>query len=141
MAALAAEVTRAEYIETVEPVCKKAVEQNANIFRGVSTEIQQGKLKKASRRFTKAAAAFEPKLQILEETPQPDADEQRLGEWISALDYEVTLLKQVGSALRAEKKGRAEHLSKLLHKNANHANNLVLGFGFAYCTLDPGRFV
>jgi hypothetical protein len=138
--AFAAEISRAEYVESVEPLCKKDVEDTAGIFKGVGAEIKEERLKKASHRFSRAAGIFRTRLRALQAVPQPTADEQRLGEWFDALRTEVKLLAEVGGSLRAEQKGRAEHLVKQLHQNANRANNLVLGFGFAYCTLDPGRF-
>lgn len=135
--ASASDLNRAEYVAAAEPICKRAVEANLGIFKG----IRAANLKKAAKRFSRAAASFRKRLRELEAVPQPTADEPRLAKWLEALGVETELLADLGSSLKAEEKARAKHYAERLRQNANHANNLVLGFGFAYCTLDPGRFL
>jgi hypothetical protein len=54
-AAIAAEVSRDEYKDGVEPICKTNTQANERIFAGVKAEVRQGKLKKPAASFTKAS--------------------------------------------------------------------------------------
>jgi hypothetical protein len=135
--AFAAELDRAEYVAAAEPICKKAVKENLGIFRDIKAAAPQ----KASKRIARAASGFHNRLLELEAVPQPTTDEPRLKKWLTALATETELLAALSRSLKAEKKAQAQRNAERLHKNANYANNLVLGFGFAYCTLDPGRFL
>jgi len=135
--ACASEVTRAEYVMTADPICKRAVQANLGLFRG----IKPARLKAIANRFLRAAKSFRKSVRELAAVPRPSADEPTLSRWLDALRTETDLLADLGSSLKAEEKARAQHYAKRLHKNANYADNLVLSFGFAYCTLDPGRFI
>jgi hypothetical protein len=132
----AGELDRAEYIAAAEPVCERAAKENIGLFRRIRAISPM----EAGTRFVRAAARFRKRFRELEAVPQPTVDEARLTKWLAALNTETELLAALGSSLRADEKGRAQHYAESLRKNANYANNLVLGFGFAYCTLDPGRY-
>jgi hypothetical protein len=136
----ATESTRADYVASAEPICKKGVKANANLFVGVQSQIEAGALKKAGRIFLQATKRARQTHQELGLIPRPAADKKRLTKWLSALGVEVNLLGKIGSTLRTGKKALALHYIKRLHRNAIYANNLVLGFGFAYCTLDLSKF-
>lgn len=138
--ATATELTRTEYVARVEPICKRNVEANRRIFKGAKAEVEAGKLKQASRHFTRAATAFEKTIRQIEEVPGPAADEAKLSRWLGYLHTESDYVRRIGKALAAEQKHRAESLSVLLNRNSTRANNAALGFGFDYCRIDPSRF-
>ena len=138
--ALAAEVTRGEYVQSAEPICKANTEANERIFKGAKEQVKEGKLRAASAHFAKAKQALAKTVTQLGALPQPSADEAKLHKWIGYLGTERDLLGKIGVALRHEDKAAAQQLSVRLNRNSNLANNTVLAFGFDYCRIDPGRF-
>ena len=72
--------------------------------------------------------------------PQPVADTAKLTKWLSYLDRETKMLGEIGKALKANKKSKAQTLSVRLTHNGNVANNQVLGFEFDYCLIDSSKF-
>ena len=138
--ALAAELSRSEYVTSAEPVCKANTEANERIFKGAKEEVKEDKLKAASSHFFKAKQALTKTVTQLSSLPQPTADEAKLQKWIGYLGTERDLLGKIGTALRHEDKPAAQQLSVRLNRNSNLANNTVLAFGFDYCRIDPGRF-
>lgn len=132
--------TRETYKAAVEPICKKNTKANEQILAGVRKKIQQGKLAVAAGQFSKAATAFGKAVTQLRAVPQPPADAAKLNKWLSTLDKETKLLREIGKALKNDRKPRAQALSVQLTRNANVANNQVLGFEFDYCLIDSSRF-
>jgi hypothetical protein len=136
----AEELTREEYVARAEPICKANVEANKRIFDGAKREVKEGKLKKASRHFFRAAAAFGRTNRQLKEVPRPAADEEKLTRWFGYLEAEKELIRRIGVALAHEERRKAESISVKLNRNSTRANNAVLGFGFDYCRIDASRF-
>jgi hypothetical protein len=136
----AAEISRSEYVEKAEPICKTNVLANKRIFKGAKGEVKAGKLKQASTHFFRAATAFARTIGQLEAVPRPTADEARLTKWFGLLRDEKGIIEKVGRALASEEKHKAGSYSVDLNRNSNLANNTVLGFGFDYCRIDPARF-
>jgi hypothetical protein len=139
-AAFAAEVSRDEYKEAAEPICKSNTQANERILAGVRQEVKAGKLKPAAAKFTKASVALKKALRELEAVPRPAADEARLAKWFSYVKIEAELFAGAGKKLAAGDKAAAEHIVTKLSQNANKANNEVLPFGFRYCRFEPAKF-
>jgi hypothetical protein len=138
--AFAAEVSRDEYKEAVEPICKKNTLANERILAGVKKEVQQGKLKTAAAKFTKASVELKKTVGELEKVPQPAADEARLTKWFGLVDTEAELFATAGKKLKVGDKAGAEKIVTKLTQNANKANVQVLPFSFRYCRLEPAKF-
>jgi hypothetical protein len=138
--AFAAEVSRDEYKEAAEPICKTSAKANERILAGVRKEVKQGKLKTAAAKFAKASKEQSQTLKKLAALPQPAADEARLSKWLGYLKIEAELFDQAGRKLQAGDKPGAEHVFAKLTPNANKANNQVLPFEFRYCRLEPQKF-
>ena len=138
--AAAEELSRAAWVERVEPICKANVLTNKRIFAGAKGEVKEGELKKASRHFTRAATAFAKTIKQIEAVPPPLADEVKVAKWLDYLHSETEYVREIGAALAAEKRHRAEAISVQLNRNSTRANNAALGFGFDYCRIDPARF-
>jgi len=136
----AAELSRDEYVARVEPICKANVEANSRIFEGAKEKVKAGKLKQASGHFKRAATALGKTIGQIEKVPQPAADEARLTRWLDLLRVEQGYFKQIGDALAAEKKYKAQNLSVKLNRNSNKANNAILFLDFEQCRIDPSRF-
>jgi hypothetical protein len=138
--AFAAEVSRDEYKEAVEPICQANTKANEKILAGVKQEVRSGKLKPASAKFTKAAGELKRTLKELEAVPRPAEDEARLAKWFALVKVEAELFGEAGKKLKAGDKAGAEHIVTKLTQNANKANLEVLPFGFRYCRLEPAKF-
>jgi hypothetical protein len=138
--ATAAELTRDEYVERAEPICKRNVEANKRIFKGAKEEVKRGELKKASRHFFRAATALKKTIAQLKAVPRPSADAAKLTKWFGYLETEVDYFNRIGKALAAGQKAKAQNLSVRLNRNSSRANNTVLLFNFDYCKIDPTRF-
>lgn len=132
--------TREGYVAQVEPICKTNTKANERILSGVRGQIKQGKLKLAAAQFRKASEAFGKATKQLAAVPQPSADATKLTKWLGYLGDESKLLAEIGKALKAEKKTRAQELFVRLKNNGDLANNVVLGFEFNYCKISSSRF-
>lgn len=140
LATTSPEQTREGYVAQVEPICKSNTKANERILKGVRKEVKQGKLGLAASRFKSASAAFGRAVKQIAAVPQPVSDKTRLSKWLGYLNEETRLLGQIGKALKAGKKTKAERLSVLLTHNGNLANLQVLAFEFNYCVIKPSRF-
>ncbi len=138
--ALAAEVTRDSYREAVEPICKANTQANEKILGGVRKQVKQGKLKAASRQFTKAAKALRKTIAQLKAVPQPQADQARLAKWLRFVGVEASLFEKVAVKLKEGKKIAAQAMVIRLEHNASLANNVSTPFEFDYCRFEPSRF-
>ncbi len=135
-----ADQTRETYVAQVEPICKSNTKANERILAGAEKKVKQGKLKVAAGQFTQAAGAFGKAVKQIKAVPQPVANQAKLAKWISYLEGETKLLGEIGKALKANNKSKAQTLSVKLTHNGNLANNAVLGFDFDYCLIDSSRF-
>lgn len=132
--------TRETYVAQVEPICKTNTKANERILSGAEKKVKEGKLKVAAGQFTQAAAAFTKAVKQIKAVPQPVADVAKLAKWTGYLETETKLLGEIGAALKAGNKTKAQTLSVKLTHNGNLANNAVLGFDFNYCLIDSSRF-
>jgi hypothetical protein len=132
--------TRETYVAQVEPICKTNTKANERILAGAEKKVKEGKLAVAAGQFTKAASAFGKAVKQIKAVPQPVADVAKLAKWTGALETETKLLGEIGKALKAGNKTKAQTLSVKLTHNGNLANNAVLGFDFDYCLIDSSRF-
>jgi hypothetical protein len=138
--AFAAEVSRAEYREAAEPICKLNTKANERILGGVKAEVRGGKLKTAAAKFARAATALKETQRQLEALPRPAADRARLSKWFAYVSSEVSYFEAIANKLRAGKKGAAEQYVSRLSVTATQANSAVLPFEFDYCRFEPSRF-
>lgn len=139
--ALAQELTREQYVERLEPICKRNATANSRILKGVKRQVQRGQLKPAGRRFVRASNALGRSVRQMAQVPRPAADAPRLGKWFGYLKRQRVFLLRIGRALKAEKRGLAQNLAVKLDKNNKAANNTVILFGFKQCRIESSRFV
>lgn len=133
--------TREGYVAQVEPICKSNTKANERILSGVRGYIKQDKLKLAATQFRKSSEAFSKATKQIAAVPQPSADATKLAKWIGYLKDETKLLGEIGQALKAEKKTRAQELLVRAEAASRQANNTVVSFEFHYCVINQSRFV
>jgi hypothetical protein len=139
--AVANEEERAKYVETVEPICKANTEANKRILKGVKGQVERGDLVPAGKRFIRAAGALGKAVTQIAAVPRPPEDAAKLTKWIGYLKSEKSYLQQIGAALKASNKFKAQKLAVKLNRNNNQANNTVISFGFDECRIDSSRFI
>lgn len=132
--------TRESYAAAVEPICKANTKANEKTLAGVRKKIQKGQLAVAAGQFGKAATAFGKAVKQIKAVPQPVADVAKLNKWFGFLEDQTKMLGEISKALKNDQKTKAQTLSVKLTRNANLANNAVLGFDFDYCLIDPSKF-
>jgi hypothetical protein len=135
-----ADITRADYVAQVEPICKQNSDANARILKGARTRAKHGKTKAAARQFTQATAALASTVSQLRAVPQPPDDASVLASWLGYLDKETTYLGRIATDLRRDQLNRAQSDALQLKRNANIANDTVISFGFNYCRINPAKF-
>lgn len=139
--ALGAEITRPQYVEHAEPICKVNTLANRHILKNVRKDVREGKLKVAGGKFSRAARAVDQTTGRLEGLPRPSEDESRLARWFVQLNEETRLLEKVARRLKnGSTVDLGSYVLELRHV-ANKANNVVLTFGFEYCLLQPARYL
>jgi hypothetical protein len=138
--ASAAEQTREGYVAAVEPICKSNKAAADRLLGPVKGLVRRNKLKQAATAFSKAATELEKTQKRLALVPQPPADAAKLGQWLTEIKGEVTLMRTIATKFRQGKKGPASSLAVKLQQNATKANNLVIAFQFNYCRIDPTKY-
>jgi hypothetical protein len=139
-AAVAVAIERPEYVDQVEPICKKNKEASDRLLSGVKKMVKQDKLKQAGTAFKKAAAALEKAQKELSGVEKPSADSAKLTKWLSEIKSEVALMKTISAKFTQGNKSKATSLAVKLQNNATKANNLVIVFQFNYCKIDPSKY-
>lgn len=138
---IAAEATPESFKAAAEPICKTNREANEKVLDGARQNVQQGKLKKASRQLFAAAKALKrARIQLLA-IPKPTEDTARLTKWLKGIKTEVELLEATGRKLASGDKNGAMKMIIRLKSNANQTNNLVLDYEFRYCRINPSEFL
>jgi hypothetical protein len=138
--AMAAEISRDEYRERVEPICKANTEANERILAGARKEVKAGRLGVAAGQFAKAAKALRRTRTQLLAVPMPVADQAKLTGWLDEVKSEVSLLGTIGSALAKGDKATAARAVAKLTVNASKANAEVVSFEFHYCSFQPSKY-
>ena len=137
----AADQTRASYKAAVEPICQRNTETNERIFAGVRKMVNEGKLKPAARRFSRAAAALRKAISQLRRVPRPEEDRALLAKWLRKVGKLAKIFALTAKQLRTGQKTKAVHEVGRMTTAAARANAEVIGFEFRYCRLEPSKFL
>jgi hypothetical protein len=132
--------TRDEYVTTLEKICKPDAAATQEAMKGARSDVRQERFQVAARKFAKAKAIFSGTLKQIKAVPRPSADTKKLAKWFGYLDRQEDYLRQITAALRAGKGIKAQRLTARFIHNGNLANNVVLSFGFNYCSFKFIRY-
>jgi hypothetical protein len=139
--ALAAEPpTRAEYVQQLEAICKPDALATQAAMRGARGDLRAERLSAATSKFAKATRIFGGTVKKIAAVPRPQADEAKLGKWFTLLNSQESYLQQITAQLRAGKAIKAQRLTARFIHSGNLANNVVLAFGFDYCSFKFSRY-
>jgi hypothetical protein len=138
-----ANLTRAEYVSQVEPICEANTVANKRILENVRERArskQSQVVRQAGGQFIRASTAFGETVRKLAAVPRPPEDDARLLRWFEQLRIVKSHLRKLGVALQEEDKIRAAHEQIRVERASNAANNVGFVFEFRYCRLTPSRF-
>ena len=138
--ALADGPTRKEYVNELESVCKPGAEATQRAMRGARADVSAERLGVAAGKFAQAARIFGSTVQEIAKVSRPPADTAKLTKWFRYLRRQESYLRQVTVELRTEHSIKAQRLIARFIHNGNLANNVVLPFGFNYCSFKFSRY-
>jgi len=140
-AAPAAEAsTRKDYVERLEVICKPDALATQQAMKGARADVRMERFKSATGKFARATRIFSGTVAQIAAVPRPSADTKKLEKWFGYLDQQESYLRQITAALRAERGARATRLIARFIHSGNLANNVVLAFGFDYCSFKFSRY-
>jgi hypothetical protein len=140
-ASVALAIDRAEYVDAVEPICKKDTEANDKILTGVRKLVKEDKLDLAAKKFARAARALKRARLELAKVEKPAEDAAKLTRWLGLVKTEAELFESVSRKLAHGEKTGAQRLVVRLVSNAKKTNNLVLSFNFRYCVFQISKYI
>lgn len=132
--------TRDEYVSRLEKVCKPDAQATQRAMKGAREDVRRDRLDRAAEKFGKATQIFAGTLKQISPAPRPTADKARLKKWFTYLNRQETYLRQITEQLREGHAIKAQRLSTRFIHNGNLANNVVLAFGFNYCSFEFSRY-
>ena len=140
VAAAAEAPTRSEYVAGLEAICKPDAEATQTAMRGAKADLRAERLSVAAEKFAKAAKIFGGTVKRIAAVPRPPADAARLSKWFGYLKAQESYLQRITTQFRAGKAVKAQRLTARFIHNGNLANNVVLAFGFNYCSFKFSRY-
>jgi len=139
-AAAAEAPTRDEYVARLEAICKPGAIATERTMQGAKADVRAERLDVAAKKFAKGTAIYSGTIKRISAVPRPEADVARLKQWFTYLERQVDYLRQITAKLRQGQLPKASRLlSRFIH-SGNLANNVVLAFGFNYCSFKFSRY-
>jgi hypothetical protein len=132
--------TREEYVTQLEGVCKPGAEATQRAMKGARTDIRAERLAAAAGKFAKATTIFGSTVKEIAAAPRPPADAVRLSKWFGYLRAQESYLRRITAQLKVGHSIKAQRLTARFIHNGNLANNVVLAFGFNYCSFKFSRY-
>ena len=132
--------TRDEYVERLEVMCKPDAEATQRAMKGARADVRAERTKVAAGKFAKATSIFGGTVSEISAVPRPTADTARLGKWFTYLKRQESYLGQITQQLRLDHAIKAQRLTARFIHNGNLANNVVLAFGFDWCSFKFSRY-
>ena len=132
--------TRDEYVATLEKICKPDALATQRAMKGARADVQAERLKAAARKFAKATSIFGGTVREISAEPRPEADLDRLAQWFTYLKRQHSYLQRITEQLRRDHPVKAQRLVGRFIHTGNLANNVVLAFGFDWCSFKFSRY-
>jgi hypothetical protein len=132
--------TRQAYVTTLERICKPRVQATERAMKGVRKDLRAERTKVGAAKFRRGAHIFAGTISRIEAVPEPPADVHRLKKWFGYLREQERYLQAITHQLAAGQGIKAQRSTARFIHNGNLANNVVLAFGFNYCSFKFSRF-
>lgn len=136
----AEELTRSEYVEKLESLCKPATLKIERRVDGVREDVHRGRLKVAGRKFRVAAKIFGGAVRRVTPVSRPKEDRRKLATWFRYLHQQEDYMLKIADAFSHERGTKGQrYVARFVH-SGNLANNTVFGWGFNYCSFKFSRY-
>jgi hypothetical protein len=132
--------TREEYVTGLEKICKPDAEATQRAMKGARADIRAERFDVAAKKFAKATAIFGANVKEIAAQSRPSADAERLRKWFTYLKRQEAYLGQITAQLRQDHPTKALRLIQRFIITGNQANNVVLAFGFQWCSFEFSRY-
>ena len=132
--------TRSQYVTQLESICKPGVEATQRVMKGVRDDLHAERDASAARKFRRSSAIFSGTVSKIAAVPRPPVDSAKLSKWFSYLKEQERYLRLISSELQKGESLKAQRATARFVHNGNLANNVVLAFGFNYCSFRFSRF-
>lgn len=132
--------TRDEYVERLETICKPDAEATQRAMKGARADVRAERLAAAAGKFARATSIFGGTVKGISAVPRPSADGAKLGKWFTYLKRQQSYLGQITRQLRRGNGIKAQRLTARFIHTGNLANNVVLAFGFDWCSFKFSRY-
>lgn len=132
--------TRDEYVERLETICKPDAEATQRAMKGARADVRAERLAVAAGKFAKATSIFGGTVKQISAVPRPSADSAKLSKWFTYLNRQQSYLQQITGQLRQGNGIKAQRLTARFIHTGNLANNVVLAFGFDWCSFKFSRY-
>jgi len=132
--------TRPEYVARLKRICAPGSKATQRAVRGVRADVRGERLGRAATKFSRAKRIFASTVRSISTVPRPQADRGVLARWFAGLRREKTYLGRIAASLRASNVARFQRVSARFIHQGNRANNVVVSFGFNFCSFKPSRF-
>ncbi|HET7507434.1 MAG TPA: hypothetical protein VFJ53_03665 [Solirubrobacterales bacterium] len=132
--------TREEYVDRLEAICKPDALATQRVMKGARADVRAERSAEAAKKFGKAASIFGGTVKQISAVPRPTTDRTRLAKWFTYLNRQESYLQQITAELRRDRPIKAQRLTARFIHNGNLANNVVLAFGFDYCSFKFSRY-
>jgi hypothetical protein len=127
-------------VGTLETACKPDAEATRRTMKGARKDLREERLGVAAGKFARAALIFGGTVKEIATVPRPTGDVTKLSKWFVYLGRQESYLRQITAELRAGHAIKAQRLTARFIHNGNLANNVVLAFGFDYCSFKFSRY-
>ena len=131
---------RDEYVAKLEGICKPGALATQRAMKGARADLSSERLAIAARKFGRASSIFAATVKRIAAVPRPPADARQLRKWFAYLKRQEDYLRQIVADLHAGRALPAQRLTARFIHNGNLANNVVLSFGFEYCSFKFSRY-
>ncbi|MGE5527101.1 MAG: hypothetical protein ACM3Q9_00370 [Methanosarcina sp.] len=132
--------TREEYVGRLEAICKPGALATQRVMKGARADIRAERLAVAAKKFARASSIFAGTVRRISAVPRPPADATKLKKWFTYLKRQSAYLDEITAQLRRNNAIKAQRLTARFIHNGNLANNVVLAFGFDYCSFKFSRY-
>lgn len=132
--------TREDYVQRLEGICGPGATRTERTMDGVKADVRAERLASAAAKFAKANRIYAGTVAAMSAVTRPTADRERLEKWFAYLSRQVSYLRQIAAQLRGGHAIKAQRLTARFIHNGNQANNVVLAFGFDYCSFKFSRY-
>ena len=132
--------TRDEYVAGLEKICKPDAEATQRAMKGARGDIRAERFDAAAKKFARATAIFGGNVKEISAVSRPSADTAKLRKWFTYLKRQEDYLGQITEQLRQDHPTKALRLIQRFIHTGNLANNVVLAFGFNWCSFEFSRY-